>query len=73
MGIGYAAIALKASQADLEAEAKAARAAEKANADAIAAVKEDVDFFFKDAGIDEENAQAYKDTLKEIQQTNIWD
>lgn len=31
------------------------------------AVKADVDFFFTDAGIDEENAQAYKDTLKEIQ------
>lgn len=31
-------------------------------------VKEDVDYFFKDAGFDDpEKAQAYKDTLKEIQ------
>ena len=35
------AIALKAAQADLEAEAALARAAEKANADAIAAIKDD--------------------------------
>lgn len=35
------AIALKAAQADLEAEAALARAAEKANADAIAAIKND--------------------------------
>lgn len=36
-----AALALKATQADLEAEAVLARAAEKANADAIAAIKDD--------------------------------
>ena len=33
----------------------------------LAAVKEDVDFFFKDALKDEANVQKYKDTLKEIQ------
>lgn len=48
----------------ITAEATTARAAEKANADAIAAVKEDVDAFFKDATISE----AAKDTLKEIQE-----
>lgn len=38
------------------------------NAEAIAAVKEDVDYFFKDAGFDDpETAKVYKDTLKEIQ------
>ena len=47
----------------ITAEATTARAAEKANADAIAAVKEDVDAFFKDADLTE----AAKDTLKEIQ------
>lgn len=44
-------------------EAETARAAEKANADAIAAVKEDVDAFFKDADMTE----SAKDTLKELQ------
>ena len=48
----------------ITAEATTARAAEKANADAIAAVKKDVDAFFKDATISE----AAKDTLKEIQE-----
>lgn len=48
----------------ITAEATTARAAEKANADAIAAVKEDVDAFFKDAAMTE----AAKDTLKEIQE-----
>ncbi len=48
----------------ISAEATTARAAEKANADAIAAVKEDVDAFFKDAAMTE----AAKDTLKEIQE-----
>ena len=48
----------------ITAEATTARAAEKANADAIAAVKEDVDAFFKDATISE----SAKDTLKEIQE-----
>lgn len=63
-----AAIALKADQSALETEVNRAKAAEKANADAIAAVKEDVDYFFKDAGFDDpENTQAFKDTLKEIQ------
>ncbi len=39
-----------------------------ANAEAIAAVKEDVDYFFKDAGFDDpEKAEQFKDTLKEIQ------
>lgn len=33
----------------------------------LAAVKEDVDFFFKDALKDETDVQKYKDTLKEIQ------
>ena len=47
----------------ITAEATTARAAEKANADAIAAVKEDVDAFFADADL---TANA-KDTLKEIQ------
>ena len=51
----------------ITAEASRADAAEKANAAAIAAVKEDVDYFFKDALKDEEGVQAYKDTLKEIQ------
>ena len=79
----------------ISAEATTARAAEKANADAIkaisddylkaadktelsgqitknaediAAIKEDVDYFFKDAGFDDpETAKVYKDTLKEIQ------
>ena len=44
-------------------EAEAARAAEKANADAIAAIKEDVDAFFKDADM----AETAKETLKDIQ------
>lgn len=44
-------------------EAETARAAEKANADAIAAIKEDVDAFFKDADMTE----SAKDTLKELQ------
>ena len=44
-------------------EAELARAAEKANADAIAAIKEDVDAFFKDADMTE----SAKDTLKELQ------
>lgn len=48
----------------ITAEASRADAAEKANAAAIAAVKEDVDAFFKDATISE----AAKDTLKEIQE-----
>lgn len=48
----------------ISAEASRADAAEKANAEAIAAVKEDVDAFFKDATISE----AAKDTLKEIQE-----
>ena len=48
----------------ITAEATTARAAEKANADAIAAVKEDVDAFFLNADLTE-NA---KDTLKEIQE-----
>lgn len=48
----------------ITAEATTARAAEKANADAIAAVKEDVDAFFKDADVTE----SAKDTLKEIQE-----
>ena len=48
----------------ITAEASRADAAEKANAEAIAAVKEDVDAFFKDATISE----AAKDTLKEIQE-----
>lgn len=62
------AIALKADKTALETEVSRAQAAEKANADAIAAVKEDVDYFFKDAGFDDpEKAEAYKDTLKEIQ------
>lgn len=47
----------------VDAEATIARAAEKANADAIAAVKEDVDAFFKDADMTE----SAKDTLKELQ------
>lgn len=47
----------------VETEAETARAAEKANADAIAAVKEDVDAFFKDADMTE----SAKDTLKELQ------
>ena len=51
----------------ITAEETRALAAEKVNADAIAAVKEDVDYFFKDALKDEEGVQAYKDTLKEIQ------
>ena len=45
-------------------EAETARAAEKANANAIAAIKEDVDAFFKDADMTE----SAKDTLKELQQ-----
>ena len=44
-------------------EAETARAAEKANAEAIAAIKEDVDAFFKDADMTE----AAKETLKDIQ------
>lgn len=44
-------------------EAELARAAEKANADAIATIKEDVDAFFKDADMTE----SAKDTLKELQ------
>ena len=48
----------------ITAEASRADAAEKANAEAIAAVKEDVDAFFKDATISE----SAKDTLKEIQE-----
>lgn len=36
------------------------------NAQAIAAVKEDVDYFFKDA-LNDTDVQQYKDTLKEIQ------
>ena len=44
-------------------EAETARAAEKANADAIASIKEDVDAFFKDADMTE----SAKDTLKELQ------
>ena len=48
----------------ITAEETRALAAEKANADAIAAVKEDVDTFFKDADLTE----SAKDTLKEIQE-----
>lgn len=48
----------------ITAEATTARAAEKANADAIAAVKEDVDAFFADADM----TASAKDTLKEIQE-----
>lgn len=48
----------------IAAEKTRAEAAEKVNANAIAAVKEDVDAFFKDADLTE-NA---KDTLKEIQE-----
>ena len=44
-------------------EAETARAAEKANADVIASIKEDVDAFFKDADMTE----SAKDTLKELQ------
>lgn len=48
----------------ISAEASTARAAEKVNADAIAAVKEDVDAFFADADM----TASAKDTLKELQQ-----
>lgn len=50
-------------QANINAEASTARAAEKANADAIAKVKSDVDAFFAAAEVGE----AAVDTLKEIQ------
>lgn len=50
--------------ADLATEAEAREAADKANAEAIAAIKEDVDAFFKDADMTE----SAKDTLKELQE-----
>lgn len=53
-----------ASKADVEAEATRAKAAEKANTDAIAEVKADVDAFFKDADM----TASAKDTLKELQE-----
>ena len=52
---------------DIAAEVSRATGVESGLDTRISAVEEDIDYFFKDALKDEEGVQAYKDTLKEIQ------
>lgn len=52
---------------DIAAEILRATGVESGLDTRVKAVEEDIDYFFKDALKDEEGVQAYKDTLKEIQ------